>query len=697
MIYVQGWGPREIRVTGLRTTPDPHRDALRREGTVFARISGAVVAVTRRRVLLGCLAAAGAVVFWSAQATAAQAAPGDIGFEGPSMVGSGGGATGDKPESKLWWNDGFWWASMWSRSAGDYHIFRLNTANQSWIDTGTVLDDRANTRADTLWDAGTNKLYVASHLFSTGSSSGSPARLYRYSYEAATDTYSLDAGFPVQIGNYRTEALTIAKDSTGQLWATWKQGTTFVVNASVCNPGCNDAAWGTPFTPTVAGTKTTFNSDDVSAVIAFAGKVGVFWTNQTNGTDYLAVHDDSSPDTTWSGEIALSGPGLADDHVNLKTDSSGRVYAVVKTSREGLTDPLVVLLVRSTSGSWTSTTVGRKQDGHTRPIVELDEDSQRIHVFATSPESGGSIYEKTSPMSSIAFAPGKGTLVIKNADGELNNATSTKQNVSPATGLVVLASGQQVYFHQYFSLGGGGGTAPTAAFSASPTSGAAPLSVQFTDTSTGGPTAWEWDFQNDGTIDSTQQNPSFVYTAPGTYSVKLTVSNTSGSSSMTKAAYIAVSAVGSTLTFTPSDDAFVRSNRPDEVTGALTDLRSWKGTGQTNSFLKFTVSGITGTVTSAKLRLYVVDASPKAGDLYPVADTTWSEGTITWSTAPQIGATGIAPGGAAPLGTWIEISLGTVIGGDGTYSFALVGTSSDAAWFSSKEGANSPQLVLTQS
>lgn len=650
----------------------------------------------RPRVLLSCLAVAGAVVFWSAQATAAQAAPGDIGFEGPSTAGAGGGPTSEKPESKLWWNDGFWWASMWSQSAADYHIFRLNTANQSWIDTGTVLDDRPSSHADTLWDAGTGKLYVASHIFSSGSSSGSPARLYRYSYDATTDSYSLDGGFPVQIGNYKTEALTIAKDSTGQLWATWKQGTTFVVNTSVCNPGCNDAAWGTPFTPTVAGTKTTFKSDDVSAVIAFAGKVGVFWTNQTNGTDYFAVHDDSSPDTTWSGEIALSGPGLADDHVNLKTDSSGRVYAVVKTSRDGSTDPLVVLLVRSTSGSWTSATVGQKRDSHTRPIVELDEDNQRIHVFATSPESGGGIYEKTSPMSSIAFAAGKGTLVIKNADGELNNATSTKQNVSPATGLVVLASGQQVYFHQYFSLGGGGGTAPTAAFSASPTSGTAPLSVQFTDTSSGGPTSWEWDFQNDGTTDSTQQNPSFVYTSPGAYSVKLTVSNTSGSSSMTKTDYITVSTGGPTLTFTPSDDAFVRSNRPDEVNGALTDLRSWKGTGQTNSFLKFTVSGITSTITSAKLRLFVLDASPNAGNLYP-ADTTWSEGTVTWSTAPQIGATRIAPGGAAPLGTWIEISLGNVIGGDGTYSFALVGASSDAAWFSSKEGANSPQLVLTQS
>ena len=170
--------------------------------------------------------------------------------------------------------------------------------------------------------------------------------------------------------------------------------------------------------------------------------------------------------------------------MNLKTDSSGRVYAVVKTSRGGSTDPLVMLLVRNTSGSWTSTTVGLKRDHHTRAIVELDEVDQIIHVFATSPESGGSIYEKTSPMGSISFPGGQGTVVVQDADGKLNNSTSTKQNVSPATGLVVLASsGQRVYFHQYFSLGGsgGGGPSPTAAFSATPTSGAAPLGVQFTD------------------------------------------------------------------------------------------------------------------------------------------------------------------------------------------------------------------------
>ena len=653
-----------------------------------------------RRLLLVCalgLAAAG----WAATTpSAARAAAGDIGYEGPSTAGAQAALTGEKPESKLWWNDGFWWGSLWSQPSSAYHIFRLNVGSQSWVDTGVALDNRSSSRADTLWDAASGKLYVASHIFSTGSSSGNPARLYRYSYDAATKTYSPDAGFPVTIGNYKTEALTIAKDSTGQLWATWKQGTTFVVNASACNPACNDAVWGTPSTPNVPGTKTTFDSDDNSAVIAFAGKVGVFWSNQTNGTDYFAVHGDSDSDTTWTGETALSGPSMADDHINLKTDSNGRVYAAVKTSRGGSSDPLVMLLVRGTSGSWTSTTVGLKRDHHTRAIVELDEVDQTIHVFATSPESGGSIYEKTSPMGSLSFPSGKGTLVMEDASGELNNSTSTKQNVSPATGLVVLASsGQRVYFHQYFSLGGGGGggSSPTGAFSATPTSGAAPLSVQFTDASSGGPTAWQWDFQNDGTIDSTQQNPTFAYTSPGSYSVKLTVSNVSGDDSLVKSGYITVTTAGPTLTFTPTDDAFVRSNHPDENNGDEDSLRSWKGSGQTNSFLKFDVTGVTGTVTSAKLRLFVVTQSPNAGNIYPVADTSWTEGAITWATSPAIGSTRIGQGGSAPLGTWVEIDLGSAISGNGTVSLALVGASNTAAWFSSAEGADPPQLVLKQS
>lgn len=74
--------------------------------------------------------------------------------------------------------------------------------------------------------------------------------------------------------------------------------------------------------------------------------------------------------------------------------------------------------------------------------------------------------------------------------------------------------------------------APTASFTASTTTGVAPLSVAFTDTSTGSPTGWSWSF-GDGQS-STAQNPTHVYSDAGTYNVTLTASNSGGSTSATQ-------------------------------------------------------------------------------------------------------------------------------------------------------------------
>jgi PKD repeat protein len=77
-----------------------------------------------------------------------------------------------------------------------------------------------------------------------------------------------------------------------------------------------------------------------------------------------------------------------------------------------------------------------------------------------------------------------------------------------------------------------------AGFSGTPTSGGSPLSVQFTDISIGSPTTWSWDF-GDG-FTSTEPNPLHVYQNAGTYSVTLSVTGLSGSSSVTKNGYISV-------------------------------------------------------------------------------------------------------------------------------------------------------------
>jgi PKD repeat protein len=81
---------------------------------------------------------------------------------------------------------------------------------------------------------------------------------------------------------------------------------------------------------------------------------------------------------------------------------------------------------------------------------------------------------------------------------------------------------------------------PVAGFSATPTSGNRPLTVQFTDTSTNSPTSWEWDFDNDGTVDSYSQNPQYTYNESGSYTVNLTVTNPAGSDSEIKNGYVTV-------------------------------------------------------------------------------------------------------------------------------------------------------------
>jgi PKD repeat protein len=83
-------------------------------------------------------------------------------------------------------------------------------------------------------------------------------------------------------------------------------------------------------------------------------------------------------------------------------------------------------------------------------------------------------------------------------------------------------------------------SSPKAAFSATPRTGHPPLEVQFTDESTGEIETWEWDFDNDGTVDSTEQDPQFTYDHIGNYTVSLTVRGPAGSDTLTKTAYVKV-------------------------------------------------------------------------------------------------------------------------------------------------------------
>ena len=142
--------------------------------------------------------------------------------------------------------------------------------------------------------------------------------------------------------------------------------------------------------------------------------------------------------------------------------------------------------------------------------------------------------------------------------------------------------------------------APSASFSANTTSGTAPLTVKFTDSSTNA-TGWSWNFGDSTT--STAQSPSKTYSSPGTYTVSLTATGTGGSNTLTKANYITVTAppvVAPVANFTvnpPSQGTTATVfNFADSSTGTVT-ARSWDFKDGTTSNLQNPVKQFTKTGT----------------------------------------------------------------------------------------------------
>lgn len=131
----------------------------------------------------------------------------------------------------------------------------------------------------------------------------------------------------------------------------------------------------------------------------------------------------------------------------------------------------------------------------------------------------------------------------------------------------------------------GAGTAPppVPAFSPNASSGVAPLAVRFTDHSTGpGINGWAWDFNSDGIIDSTAENPDCIFNLPGVYTVRLTVTGTSGSRTITRDGMITVSSPALFAAFTAENSTGIppllvqfrdRSTGPN-ITGWTWDFNS---------------------------------------------------------------------------------------------------------------------------
>jgi PKD repeat protein len=327
---------------------------------------------------------------------------------------------------------------------------------------------------------------------------------------------------------------------------------------------------------------------------------------------------------------------------------------------------------------------------------------------------------------------------------------------------------------------------PVASFTASTTTQTAGLPIGFTDTSTGSPTSWSWNF-GDGTT-STLQNPTHSWTTAGPYTVSLTASNAAGPSVPAATVGITINAdmsppsdpgsftatangsseidlswTGSTdnvgvtdytiyrsdlvpplavvgpgavsypdtglaasstysysivahdaagnasgivgpasattaalptgpITLAPIADSYVDSSNASANYGTSTSLR-FDGSPIVQSYLMFDLSGVSGTITKATLRVYA-NTSSSAGYTVGGTATTWTETGITAANAPPVGPS-VGSSGAFSGPTWTSVDVTSLVG-TGKLSLAMSGINGTNVRLSSRESgaATAPQLVL---
>jgi hypothetical protein len=163
------------------------------------------------------------------------------------------------------------------------------------------------------------------------------------------------------------------------------------------------------------------------------------------------------------------------------------------------------------------------------------------------------------------------------------------------------------------------------------------------------------------------------------------------------------SSVGSggaaTLTFAPTDDTYASFTDSTTAQGSrpYIKVRADSSGSPKRGFLKFAVSGLSGPVTSATLRVYS-NWNSASGIQVRSADTAWSEQTLTWVNAPAYSPTVTAASTSYPANVWISLNVTPLVTGNGIYSFALT-TPNGETQLASKEGgtATAPQLDVQTS
>lgn len=344
-------------------------------------------------------------------------------------------ATRELPQAKVWSYSGKWWAVL-GTPAGT-KLFRLD--GTTWTDVLT-LNTATNSRADCrvmgnlvhlLLFRGTSTSYFISLEYD-------PALNAYKRWTQRTSTVNL-------VFEQGVASATLDIDTRGRIWIASNSLGNMLVRWS-------DAPYSTWSAPITIASGAV--SEDICVVTAFAGKIGVLWSDQNVRRFGFKTHVDGADPAVWSqNEVPASqsaqnvGSGMADNHLNMVAASDGTVYCAIKTGYDKNGLPAIGLLVRRPGGSWDNLyPVASSKEGN-RPIVILNEAIGKIKVVYNIPlinfdgtRSGDILYRESST-STISFGAPV-TLLSGNGSNSIVYAGATHQTYNPA--VLILSTNESV-------------------------------------------------------------------------------------------------------------------------------------------------------------------------------------------------------------------------------------------------------------
>ncbi|MBX3436330.1 MAG: hypothetical protein KF861_02485 [Planctomycetaceae bacterium] len=334
-------------------------------------------------------------------------------------------ATQDKPQSKIWFAHGRWWAwlplpngsTVIERTADGWReLAHLRSILSGLPGQADVWCGETFARAVLV---GKDRLAVVQIDFDKD----------RGTYVSGTLRCELEISSQRPAGS-RVETATICQDASGRWWIAYDRDRSVHVCWTTDSSGM---AWSAPLT---LGENTS--SDDICAIFSLPDRVGVLWSDQVGDAVLFREHRNGALPERWSPTIVVEQGGKnADDHLNGALASDGTLYVATKNSVDLLNQPQQVLRIRRPDGTWENHPYANLTPGlaPTRPIVILGGATERLFLLHTC---RGFIAIQESDRNELDLAVSAERLL--SASQPINNVTGPKAFFPDSGPWIVLAS-----------------------------------------------------------------------------------------------------------------------------------------------------------------------------------------------------------------------------------------------------------------